>query len=155
MPDRDDPNSPHATTPNINGRVARLEIDVEKIRVAQDYIPRLIDERLRSFEAGMAVQQKGLDQILLLIDQGRQNPDSSPIVREYREWRQGVEKRFADAIARFDEVDERFGEFQTRADRQDGVLSGLKYLGFGGLITALATLIALVVRIATMPGPVV
>jgi hypothetical protein len=96
MPDRDDPNSPHATTPNINGRVARLEIDVEKIRVAQDYIPRLIDERLRSFEMGMAGQQKALDQILLLIDQGRSNPDSSPIVREYRDWRSGVEKRLGE-----------------------------------------------------------
>jgi hypothetical protein len=148
MPDRDDPNSPHATTPNINGRVARLEIDVEKIRVAQDYIPRLIDERLRSFEMGMAGQQKALDQILLLIDQGRSNPDSSPIVREYRDWRSGVEKRLGETQLHLE-------EFQTRADRQDGVLTGLKFLGVGGLLTALATLIALVVRIATMPGPVV
>jgi hypothetical protein len=148
MPDRDDPNSPHATTPNINGRVARLEIDVEKIRVAQDYIPRLIDERLRSFEMGMAGQQKALDQILLLIDQGRSNPDSSPIVREYRDWRSGVEKRLGETQMHLE-------EFQTRADRQDGVLTGLKFLGVGGLLTALATLLALVVRIATMPGPVV
>jgi hypothetical protein len=148
MPDRDDPNSPHATTPNINGRVARLEIDVEKIRVAQDYIPRLIDERLRSFEMGMAGQQKALDQILLLIDQGRSNPDSSPIVREYRDWRTGVEKRLGETQMHIE-------EFQTRADRQDGVLTGLKFLGVGGLLTALATLLALVVRIATMPGPVV
>jgi hypothetical protein len=148
MPDRDDPNSPHATTPNINGRVARLEIDVEKIRVAQDYIPRLIDERLRSFEMGMAGQQKALDQILLLIDQGRSNPDSSPIVREYRDWRSGVEKRLGETQLHLE-------EFQTRADRQDGVLTGLKFLGVGGLLTALATLLALVVRIATMPGPVV
>lgn len=148
MPDRDDPNSPHATTPNINGRVARLEIDVEKIRVAQDYIPRLIDERLRSFEMGMAGQQKALDQILLLIDQGRSNPDSSPIVREYRDWRTGVEKRLGETQMHLE-------EFQTRADRQDGVLTGLKFLGVGGLLTALATLLALVVRIATMPGPVV
>jgi hypothetical protein len=46
-------------------------------------------------------------------------------------------------------------EFQTRADRQDGVVTGLKFLGIGGLLTALATLAALVVRIVTMPGPVV
>jgi hypothetical protein len=96
----------------------------------------------------MAGQQKALDQILLLIDQGRSNPDSSPIVREYRDWRTGVEKRLGETQMHIE-------EFQTRADRQDGVLTGLKFLGVGGLLTALATLLALVVRIATMPGPVV
>jgi hypothetical protein len=101
--------------------------------LAQDYIPRLIDERLRSFEMGMAGQQKALDQILLLIDQGRSNPDSSPIVREYRDWRSGVEKRLGETQMHLE-------EFQTRADRQDGVLTGLKFLGVGGLLTALATL---------------
>jgi hypothetical protein len=141
MPDRDDPNSPHATTPNINGRVARLEIDVATLRSGQDFSTRLLDERFKTFEAQMVGHQKSLDAIQALIETSRVNPEGSPIVRQYLEWRATVEQRF-DA-------------FQTRADRQDGVVTGLKFLGIGGLLTALATLAALVVRIVTFPGPVV
>jgi hypothetical protein len=141
MPDRDDPNSPHATTPNINGRVARLEIDVATLRSGQDFSTRLLDERFKTFEAQMVGHQKSLDAIQALIETSRVNPEGSPIVRQYLEWRATVEQRF-DA-------------FQTRADRQDGVVTGLKFLGVGGLLTALATLAALVVRIVTFPGPVV
>jgi hypothetical protein len=141
MPDRDDPNSPHATTPNINGRVARLEIDVATLRSGQDFSTRLLDERFKTFEAQMVGHQKSLDAIQALIETSRVNPEGSPIVRQYLEWRATVETRLV--------------EFQTRADRQDGVVTGLKFLGIGGLLTALTTLAALVVRIATMPGPVV
>jgi hypothetical protein len=141
MPDRDDPNSPHATTPNINGRVARLEIDVATLRSGQDFSTRLLDERFKTFEAQMVGHQKSLDAIQALIETSRVNPEGSPIVRQYLEWRATVETRLV--------------EFQTRADRQDGVVTGLKFLGVGGLLTALATLAALVVRIVTMPGPVV
>jgi hypothetical protein len=89
----------------------------------------------------MVGHQKSLDAIQALIETSRVNPEGSPIVRQYLEWRATVEQRF-DA-------------FQTRADRQDGVVTGLKFLGVGGLLTALATLAALVVRIVTFPGPVV
>jgi hypothetical protein len=141
MPDRDDPNSPHATTPNINGRVARLEIDVATLRSGQDFSTRLLDERFKTFEAQMVGHQKSLDAIQALIETSRVNPEGSPIVRQYLEWRATVETRLT--------------EFQGRADRQDGVVTGLKFLGIGGLLTALVTLAALVVRIVTMPGPVV
>jgi hypothetical protein len=141
MPDRDDPNSPHATTPNINGRVARLEIDVATLRSGADFNTRLLDERFKTFEAQMVGHQKSLDAIQALIESTRVNPESTPVVRQYLEWRQTVETRLT--------------EFQGRADRQDGVVTGLKFLGIGGLLTALVTLAALVVRIATMPGPVV
>jgi hypothetical protein len=141
MPDRDDPNSPHATTPNINGRVARLEIDVATLRSGQDFSTRLLDERFKTFEAQMVGHQKSLDAIQALIETSRVNPEGSPIVRQYLEWRATVETRLV--------------EFQTRADRQDGVVTGLKFLGIGGLLTALATLAALIVRIVTFPGPVV
>jgi hypothetical protein len=141
MPDRDDPNSPHATTPNINGRVARLEIDVATLRSGQDFSTRLLDERFKTFEAQMVGHQKSLDAIQALIEASRVNPEGSPIVRQYLEWRATVETRLT--------------EFQGRADRQDGVVTGLKFLGIGGLLTALVTLAALVVRIVTMPGPVV
>jgi hypothetical protein len=141
MPDRDDPNSPHATTPNINGRVARLEIDVATLRSGADFNTRLLDERFKTFEAQMVGHQKSLDAIQALIEASRVNPEGSPIVRQYLEWRATVETRL--------------DEFKARSDRQDGVVTGLKFLGVGGLLTALATLAALVVRIATMPGPIV
>jgi hypothetical protein len=74
MPDRDDPNSPHATTPNINGRVARLEIDVATLRSGQDFSTRLLDERFKTFEAQMVGHQKSLDAIQALIETSRVNP---------------------------------------------------------------------------------
>jgi hypothetical protein len=110
MPDRDDPNSPHATTPNINGRVARLEIDVATLRSGADFNTRLLDERFKTFEAQMVGHQKSLDAIQALIETSRVNPEGSPIVRQYLEWRATVETRLT--------------EFQTRADRQDGVVTG-------------------------------
>jgi hypothetical protein len=96
MPDRDDPNSPHATTPNINGRVARLEIDVATLRSGQDFSTRLLDERFKTFEAQMVGHQKSLDAIQALIETSRVNPEGSPIVRQYLEWRATVETRLTE-----------------------------------------------------------
>jgi hypothetical protein len=78
--------------------------------LGQDFSTRLLDERFKTFEAQMVGHQKSLDAIQALIETSRVNPEGSPIVRQYLEWRATVETRLT--------------EFQRRADRQDGVVTG-------------------------------